>query len=402
MNKIFVQIAAYRDPELPKTIESLLNNAKNPENLSIGIVRQYHEADMGLDDISKFEDDKRFKIINMHFSEAKGVCFARLKLQKLYNNEDYTLQLDSHHKFVKNWDVKLIEMFESLKKSGVQKPLLTTYLPAYTADIEPIEENSVPTIMKFSKFAPGKVILMIPDFMKKWKERTLPYKARFISGHFVFTSGDFCTLIPYDDDYYFHGEEINLSIRAYLNGFEFYHPHKVIAWHEYTRKGRAKHWEDDKTWVDMDNKAKIKNIKFLEDLETNNPKLNKTLQDYENYVGIKFSTEQVRLDTLLGLEPDENKPQGVFMEKKQIKLNESLENEKELLKELELFKISFLTQGNEPIADHVSSPEEVQNLIKTGTLSLTKDFYADKTPEIAIIWLYTKTLGWAKAIKFTL
>ena len=42
---IFVQIAAYRDPELVKTIEDMLENAKKPQNLVLGICRQYHPED---------------------------------------------------------------------------------------------------------------------------------------------------------------------------------------------------------------------------------------------------------------------------------------------------------------------------------------------------------------------
>ena len=36
--KIFVQIASYRDPQLVPTIENMLENAKKPKNLVIGMV----------------------------------------------------------------------------------------------------------------------------------------------------------------------------------------------------------------------------------------------------------------------------------------------------------------------------------------------------------------------------
>ena len=38
--------------------------------------------------------------------------------------EKYTLQLDSHHRFVKDWDDKLIKMIKGLQKDGYEKPLL--------------------------------------------------------------------------------------------------------------------------------------------------------------------------------------------------------------------------------------------------------------------------------------
>jgi len=70
--KIFVQIASYRDPELIPTIKSCLENAKNPENLNFGICRQYHPDDK-FDDLKEYENDERFRIINVLYNEAKGV-----------------------------------------------------------------------------------------------------------------------------------------------------------------------------------------------------------------------------------------------------------------------------------------------------------------------------------------
>ena len=51
--KIFVQIASYRDPQLIPTIESMLESAEKPENLVIGICRQYHPED-GFDNLNNY------------------------------------------------------------------------------------------------------------------------------------------------------------------------------------------------------------------------------------------------------------------------------------------------------------------------------------------------------------
>ena len=52
---IFVQIASYRDPELEKTVEDMIKNAKRPKNLRIGICRQYHPDDK-FDTLDKWRD----------------------------------------------------------------------------------------------------------------------------------------------------------------------------------------------------------------------------------------------------------------------------------------------------------------------------------------------------------
>ena len=103
MERIFVQIASYRDPQLIPTIKHMFEMATHPENLRLSIVRQYHPEDK-FDDLSEYEKDERFRIINVPYNEAKGVCWARHLTQEAYQDEEYTLQIDSHMRFVKNWE----------------------------------------------------------------------------------------------------------------------------------------------------------------------------------------------------------------------------------------------------------------------------------------------------------
>ena len=44
-NTIFIQIAAYRDPQLLPTIKDCLEKAKYPKNLRFGIALQQNEKD---------------------------------------------------------------------------------------------------------------------------------------------------------------------------------------------------------------------------------------------------------------------------------------------------------------------------------------------------------------------
>ena len=100
-NKIFVQIASYRDPELLPTLKDCIEKAKFPKNLVFSIAWQHSPEDTW-DTLSAYTKDKRFKIIDIPHLESEGVCWARHKLQQNYNNEEYTLQLDSHHRFAQD------------------------------------------------------------------------------------------------------------------------------------------------------------------------------------------------------------------------------------------------------------------------------------------------------------
>ena len=119
---IFVQIASYRDPELLKTLQDALDKAKNADRLVFGICWQHSPAD-SWDTLELYQNDPRFKIIDVDYKDAKGACWARNQIQQLYNGEDYTLQLDSHHRFVQDWDasLKILMIYVSAKIGSVAR-----------------------------------------------------------------------------------------------------------------------------------------------------------------------------------------------------------------------------------------------------------------------------------------
>ncbi|HBY68903.1 MAG TPA: hypothetical protein DEG69_14850, partial [Flavobacteriaceae bacterium] len=110
MYSIFVQIASYRDPELIPTLHSLIKNAKYPEQLTICVAHQHSSKDKW-DTLEEFKNDSRFIIIDSPHTESMGTCWARNQIQQHYSSEYFTLHLDSHHRFVKNWDDKCVQMF---------------------------------------------------------------------------------------------------------------------------------------------------------------------------------------------------------------------------------------------------------------------------------------------------
>jgi hypothetical protein len=188
--KIFVQIASYRDPQLIPTIENMLENAKRPKNIVIGVARQFHPED-GFDDLSKYEKDKRFRILNIPYTESKGVCWARHQVQQLYGGEEYTLQIDSHMRFEKNWDDEMIKMIKQLQKKGHKKPLLTGYVSSFDPENDPAGRVTEPWRMVFDRFTPEGVVFFLPETIPGWQELNSPVPARFYSAHYCFTLGQF-------------------------------------------------------------------------------------------------------------------------------------------------------------------------------------------------------------------
>merc|ERR1712216_818530 len=51
--RIFVSIAAYRDPELPRTLCSMLHHAARPQRLFVAVIWQGDEEPLSREDLSK-------------------------------------------------------------------------------------------------------------------------------------------------------------------------------------------------------------------------------------------------------------------------------------------------------------------------------------------------------------
>ncbi len=222
MNKIFIQIASYRDPQLIPTIESALKNAKEPENLVFGICRQYHPEDK-FDNLNKYRNNNRFKIIDVLYLESRGACWARNQIQQLYDNEEYTLQIDSHMRFEENWDSELIEMLEQLKKEGYKKPILTGYPQSFNPDNDPEERGIEPLLLSINSFNSNGILTFKPITIP-YPLLHAPIKARFYAAGFCFTIGEFAREVQHDPECYFLGEEITITVRAYTHQKHVHQP----------------------------------------------------------------------------------------------------------------------------------------------------------------------------------
>jgi hypothetical protein len=306
INTIFIQIASYRDPQLLPTLQDCIAKAKYPDNLRFGIAWQHNDND-SWDNLDEYTNDNRFRIMDIDYRDSLGVCWARNLIQSLYKNEEYTLQLDSHHRFAQDWDVTLIDMLKELQSKGYSKPLITGYIPSFDPDNDPAARVQEPWKMTFDRFIPEGAIFFLPaSFDKNTDNLNEPMLGRFYSAHFAFAPGSFAKEVKHDPYYYFHGEEINIAVRAFTHGYDIFYPNKVVCWHEYTRKGRSKQWDDDKKWGERNNTCHDRNRKlFGMDNSVNDIDFGKygfgsvrSLKDYEKYAGISFSKRAVTQDVL--------------------------------------------------------------------------------------------------------
>jgi len=410
---IFIQIASYRDPQLLPTIKDLIKNAKYPENLRFGIAWQHKDEDKW-DNLDNYIYDSRFKILNIDHKEAQGVCWARNLIQNLYQGEAYTLQLDSHHRFVKDWDAILIDMLKSLQKKGYKKPLLTSYIPSFDPDNDPKARVQEPWKMTFDRFIPEGAIFFLPaSFNPATDNLDEPLMGRFYSAHFAFSVGQFAKEVKHDPYYYFHGEEINVAVRAFTHGYDIFYPHKVVAWHEYTRRGRSKQWDDNKDWGHRNEYCHMRNRQLFGmdepvpdmDFGKYNFGTVRSLKDYEKYAVICFSKRSITQDVV------DHKPPSL----KNIKLSDKEFNSKLISifkhcidigydqvpeKDYDFWCVAFKDKDGNELYRQDADADEIKMMRGDPDkyCKVWRSFETDIRPASWLVWPHSISKGWAEPI----
>jgi len=242
MNTIFVSCAAFREPELQLTIDSLFNNADKPQNLHIGVVQQCTRAER-----IDFSGNPIVSDIYMRAQAAQGAGFARAKAQEMYSGEDFFMQIDSHTRMKPHWDTDLINVYESAAKAaGTEKIILSQFPSPYIYE----NKEDIDVFDPLYPFEPMKQALM-------WSKRSvwtasrlpfndprmrLPEESETVLAGFIFAPGVIVSEVPYDPEISFFGEELCFAIRAWTKGWKIYSPNKMVIKHFYQRRGHHKVW----------------------------------------------------------------------------------------------------------------------------------------------------------------
>lgn len=283
--------------------------------------------------------------------------------------------------------------------------------------------------MDFDRFIPEGAVFFLPATIDDWATRTVPMRARYYSGHFAFADGSFAIDVQHDPDYFFHGEEISIGVRAYTHGYDLFHPIKTIVWHEYTRKGRVKVWDDhttpernrgrvEKDWVQR-NDACHKRNRILFGMDNEDPKqidfgkygfgTLRTLKDFEEFAGMSFKFRGVQQCVLDKKEPVMNYKKYDSEEEWKATLTRSndvriLINKKEDLKEV-LDDYDFWYLGtHDADGKEVFRKDKLEGEISTllrGSgewLDFRFIYLSNHIAKTYTVWPHSKSKGWLNKI----
>jgi hypothetical protein len=303
-------------------------------------------------------------------------------------------------------------MIKQLQKKGYKKPLLTGYVSSFDPENDPNGRTKEPWRMVFDRFIPEGAVFFLPETIPNYELLTEPIPARFYSAHFCFTLGEFAKEVQHDPEFYFHGEEISISARAYTHGYDLFHPHKTLIWHEYTRKGRTKQWDDDKQWVNKNNVSHKKN-RSLFGMDGENEMEHgiygfgnvRSLRDYEKYSGLLFSKRAVQQYTL-----DKNYPPNPY----------TFDNEDEWLnsfssifkhcidiqyssvpeKDYDFWAVAFHGDNDDTIYRKDCDEREIQSFFRDsdGYCKIWREFPTLTKPKYWVVWPHSKSKGWGERL----
>jgi UDP-GlcNAc:polypeptide alpha-N-acetylglucosaminyltransferase len=253
---IFVSIASYRDEQCAPTLLDMYAKAKYPRDLFVGIVEQHDSKDGDIPCIPKQWEEQcqhanwcpsdNVRVRKIAPKDAKGPTYGRYIGALMYAGERFYFMMDSHNRFVTNWDEIIVNMYLSIPYA---KPVLSHYPEAWhnpedqgSPKNAPLDNRPTTTYLCKAKILPGLGYLRLDGFVvqRKQKPRPQPWAA----AGFLFAYGRILQDVPFDPhlDFVFDGEEIAYSARMWTSGWNIYSPSENIMYHYYYRVKAKRFW----------------------------------------------------------------------------------------------------------------------------------------------------------------
>jgi len=229
---VYLSIASYRDPLLQSTIDSAYATAKHPEKLEVGCFIQVLPSDLSVvNQIVSNDYNGRVKSEVILSGDVFSVTECRNRANKwLSKKHQYLLQIDSHSRFLPNWDETLIREQVELNNSKVlfssslpgwqprknDVDFMQPYNSGYASTVTFNDERAKKTFFNTYELVPSLVGTnrTVGDYIKSW----------YTCGHFVFGPVEYFLSIKQPNWILFWGEELFHSLMAFTHGWHVFVP----------------------------------------------------------------------------------------------------------------------------------------------------------------------------------
>jgi len=327
----------------------------------------------------------------------------------LWRGEQWFMQVDSHCRFARNWDAKLVGM---MQQTGSPKPILSTYATPFEPGANEVLEGA-PLQMALQGFTAEGIPHMRPLGIRNWQSLQRPLRARFISAGFLFASGAFVQEVPYDPELYFLGEEAAMTLRAFTHGYDFFHPCETIVWHDYVRRDAVKHWDDHTeasttaaAWGERDLQSRNKIRKLLrgEPVDAFGLGSIRTIQQFEEYAGLSLQLRRAQDYTTRSEEPPNPKPdpnwaQEIYSWLVRIRLSRD-DFPPDSWNDFSFWYIGVHDEYQNEIYRRDLSRVELASLpLKEPEMILVCELQSGSIPAAWTVWPVSRSRGWLKKIE---
>ena len=292
--KIFINIPSYKDPEIWTTVDNFIKDAEFPERIYFGITLQDDNVEY-----NQIEGSKRnnISVDCLVPGSIIGCQPARKNSHKFYQGQEYYLNMDSHMRSIQNWDSEIIKAY-NYAKNDFDQLVFTAYVPPY--DVDQNGNDQIPETQKNPTFFMSESNVthfkntLIPQFTPQYTEPETNVLSPYLSGHFFFTEKEVIEAVPFVDKIAFTEEEPMMALRFFTAGYNLVTPEKVFVYHRYGRPDRKLIWDDSPdTFYPKHNESRSHFQQMIVHNKINAEDglfTERTLEDFENYSGIHFST----------------------------------------------------------------------------------------------------------------
>lgn len=299
-DRIFVSIAAYRDPDLRNTVNDMFEKAINKNRIIAGVFSQIDpRTDLGF--LVGKKHNVRELVVDSR--EAKGCTWARNTiLSKIRKDEEFVLQIDAHSRFNEGWDVQILQEYSELPKHDC---VLTSYPPGFSLD-KPIDTTPKHIFMKFRDIHDSGLPIFMADLQINPVHVLKPRITPALSAGCLFGPSNIFDRVPYDPYIYFFGEEQSYAIRLYTHGIDLYAPRRTFVHHLYynpEKDNKILHWNDHT--ADNIRTYGVDRVKYILGMSHNFPANNatdihkyglgnvRTVEQWEAFSGFNLKTGEM-------------------------------------------------------------------------------------------------------------
>jgi hypothetical protein len=220
-NQIFVSIICWRDPFIFNTVKSAYDNARYPQNLQFGVIFQGYEEDQWMiENLSSITSN--IKMINIRaedLTEAPSITHLRGDVMNtLMEDESYVLQIDSHMKFDKDWDLGMMAELK-IANDHFGKSILMSWPTAFHSwESEAFKEDTLTSL-------PDKEFFEDDDHMTihgtlVHKEHGTMIREKFYNANCTFSYKEYVQEVEQPNNIRFWFDAPLMSLRTFTGGYD--------------------------------------------------------------------------------------------------------------------------------------------------------------------------------------